>query len=106
MPGFVAAGFRHFKSLRSLRRDYGWIPTLLEEAENERMHLLVCLSQFQAGFITRAFVITLQGVMVPALMAVYLVHPKSLVSGEFAIMLNPLTLFLLTFRGFLCSIDL
>lgn len=78
VPGFVAAGFRHFRSLRSLKRDYGWIPTLLEEAENERMHLLVCLSQFQANFLTRAFVIALQGVMVPALMAVYLIHPKSL----------------------------
>ena len=70
VPGFVAAGFRHFSSLRSLKRDYGWIPTLLEEAENERMHLLVCLSQFKAGFITRAFVIALQSVMVPSLMAV------------------------------------
>jgi hypothetical protein len=74
----VAAGFRHFKSLRSLRRDYGWIPTLLEEAENERMHLLVCLSQFNAGFVTRAFVMALQAVMVPTLMTVYLFHPKSL----------------------------
>ena len=82
VPGFVAAGFRHFRSLRTLKRDYGWIPTLLEEAENERMHLLVCLSQFQAGFVTRAFVISLQAIMVPALMAVYLVHPKSLVSSN------------------------
>ena len=78
VPGFVAAGFRHFSSLRSLRRDYGWIPTLLEEAENERMHLMCCLSQFNASFITRSFVIALQGVMVPTLMLVYLVHPKSM----------------------------
>jgi ubiquinol oxidase len=40
VPGFVAAGFRHFRSLRNLERDHGWIVTLLEEAENERMHLL------------------------------------------------------------------
>lgn len=43
MPGFVAAGFRHFRSLRALERDHGFIFTLLEEAENERMHLLVCM---------------------------------------------------------------
>jgi hypothetical protein len=30
VPGFVAAGFRHFHSLRKLTRDFGWIGTLLE----------------------------------------------------------------------------
>eukprot|EP01035_Chromulina_nebulosa_P010496 gene10496-14098_t len=25
VPGFVAAGFRHFRSLRALKRDHGWI---------------------------------------------------------------------------------
>jgi len=28
VPGFVAAGFRHFRSLRSLERDHGWIGKL------------------------------------------------------------------------------
>lgn len=41
VPGFIAAGFRHFYSLRRLERDHGFIYTFLEEAENERMHLLV-----------------------------------------------------------------
>lgn len=78
VPGFVAAGFRHFKSLRTLQRDHGWIATLLEEAENERMHLLVCLKMFKAGYITRAMVVATQMVMTPVLMTVYLVHPKSM----------------------------
>ena len=43
------SGFRHFRSLRTLERDRGWIATLLEEAENERMHLLLCLNKFRAG---------------------------------------------------------
>ncbi len=43
VPGMVAAQHRHFRSLRHLSRDYGWIHTLLEEAENERMHLLTFL---------------------------------------------------------------
>ena len=30
-PGFVAAGFRHFYSLRTLKRDHGAIYTFLEE---------------------------------------------------------------------------
>ena len=54
VPGFVAAGMRHFRSLRVLQRDYGWIHTLLEEVENERMHLLVCLRMFEASSLTRA----------------------------------------------------
>jgi len=77
VPGFVAAGFRHFRSLRTLNRDYGWIPTLLEEAENERMHLMVCIHTFQATPLTRSLVLFLQAFMTPVLMGMYLVHPKS-----------------------------
>ena len=31
VPGFLAAGFRHFRSLRMLQRDHGFIYSLLEE---------------------------------------------------------------------------
>jgi hypothetical protein len=36
----VAGMLRHLKSLRRMERDNGWINTLLQEAENERMHLV------------------------------------------------------------------
>jgi threonyl-tRNA synthetase len=68
---------RHMKSLRklryewdwisisllkgTLRRDYGWIHTLLSEAENERMHLLTFLELRQPGWIFRGFVLLGQG---------------------------------------------
>ena len=78
VPGFVAAGFRHLRSLRRLQRDHGWIATLLEEAENERMHLLVCLQMFEASKVTRAMVLAAQFTMAPLLMLVYLVHPRSM----------------------------
>ena len=78
VPGFVAAGFRHFRSLRNLQRDHGWIATLLEEAENERMHLLVCLQMFKASYITRTVVICAQLTMTPFLMAVYAVNPSAM----------------------------
>merc|ERR1711939_1222011 len=65
VPGFVAAGFRHFYSLRTLKRDHGALYTFLEEAENERMHLLVCLKMFEASPITRALCVAAQFGMTP-----------------------------------------
>mmetsp|Transcript_37785 Transcript_37785/g.60648 ORF Transcript_37785/g.60648 Transcript_37785/m.60648 type:complete len:376 (-) Transcript_37785:406-1533(-) len=78
VPGMVAACMRHFRSLRTLKRDYGWIHTLLEEAENERMHLLVCLKMFNAGMFTRTMVAVAQYTMVGFLGLMYIIHPKAL----------------------------
>eukprot|EP01060_Flectonema_neradi_P001224 TRINITY_DN1072_c1_g1_i1.p1 TRINITY_DN1072_c1_g1~~TRINITY_DN1072_c1_g1_i1.p1 ORF type:complete len:312 (+),score=50.59 TRINITY_DN1072_c1_g1_i1:88-1023(+) len=75
-PGMVAAGVRHFRSLRKMERDGGWIHTLLEEAENERMHLLVFMRMFKPGLITRATVVMLQAVVVSCLFTVYCVNPS------------------------------
>ena len=44
---------RHLASLRRVQRDHGWIHTLLEEAENERMHLLVAVQLKQPSFAFR-----------------------------------------------------
>ena len=41
VPGMVGGLLQHLKSLRFIRDDNGWIRTLLDEAENERMHLLI-----------------------------------------------------------------
>lgn len=43
VPGMVGGMQRHLRSLRTLERDHGWIHHLLEEAENERMHLFFFL---------------------------------------------------------------
>jgi hypothetical protein len=43
VPGMIAAVMRHFSSIGTLKEDNGWIHHLLEEAENERMHLLTFL---------------------------------------------------------------
>lgn len=48
--------------LGTLRRDYGWIHTLLSEAENERMHLLTFLELRQPGWFFRQCVLLGQGV--------------------------------------------
>ena len=74
----MAAGFRHFYSLRTLKRDHGAIYTFLEEAENERMHLLVCLKMFEASPITRALCVAAQFGMTPFLALTYALHPGSM----------------------------
>ena len=49
VPGMVGGMLRHLHSLRTMRRDHGWIRTLLAEAENERMHLLTFMELRQPG---------------------------------------------------------
>merc|ERR1719240_2257178 len=77
VPGMVAAQHRHFRSLRSLERDYGWIHTLLEEAENERMHLLTFLQAFEPGPITRSTVFLTQFGFGSLFISLYLLSPRT-----------------------------
>lgn len=77
VPGMVAAMLRHMISLRTLKRDHGWIHTLLEEAENERMHLLtfMCLKNPGIGF--RLAVLSAQGIFFNAFLAAYIITPRT-----------------------------
>ncbi|KAJ9448010.1 Alternative oxidase [Diplonema papillatum] len=59
-----------------MKRDGGWIHTLLEEAENERMHLLVFMNMFSPGIVTRAAVIGMQYLIVAVLLSIYVVRPQ------------------------------
>ncbi|XP_028408745.1 alternative oxidase, mitochondrial-like [Dendronephthya gigantea] len=76
VPGMVGAMTRHFHSLRRMRRDHGWIHTLLEEAENERMHLMTALELKQPGLIFRGMVLLMQGVFVNMFFISYLLSPR------------------------------
>ncbi|UJR21818.1 hypothetical protein I4U23_024892 [Adineta vaga] len=76
VPGMVAGMTRHMKSLRTMRRDHGWIHTLLSEAENERMHLLTFLELRQPGWMFRGFVLLGQGAFFNAFFLTYLLSPK------------------------------
>lgn len=49
VPGMVAATVRHLRSLRLMKRDGGWIHTLLEEAENERARPFFSLDRAKAN---------------------------------------------------------
>jgi len=76
VPGMVAGAIRHFHSLRLMRRDHGWIHSLLAEAENERMHLMIALSLRQPGVLFRAAVLVGQAVFLTFYTAAYAVCPR------------------------------
>ena len=77
VPGMVGAMLRHMMSLRTLKRDHGWIHTLLEEAENERMHLLTFLKLREPGLTFRLAVLGAQGVFFNAFFMAYIVSPRT-----------------------------
>ncbi|KAH9989695.1 AOX, alternative oxidase mitochondrial precursor [Russula compacta] len=77
VPGMVAATLRHLKSLRLMRRDSGWIHTLLEEAENERMHLMTFLTLRNPGIPLRALVLAAQGVFYNIFFLSYIISPRT-----------------------------
>ncbi|KAJ3347256.1 hypothetical protein HDU83_002283 [Entophlyctis luteolus] len=76
VPGMVAGMARHMRSLRLLRRDNGWIHTLLEEAENERMHLLTFMKLKNPGILFRSIVLITQGIFFNAYFLAYLISPQ------------------------------
>lgn len=75
VPGMMFALVRHLNSLRNMKRDHGWINTLLSEAENERMHLLVSLHLYKPSKIFRYMVIMAQGIYANFLFLMYLISP-------------------------------
>ncbi|KAF8606943.1 alternative oxidase [Ceratobasidium sp. AG-I] len=77
VPGMVAATIRHLRSLRLMKRDAGWIHTLLEEAENERMHLMTFMTLKKPSIWFRALILGAQGVFYNAFFLGYIISPKS-----------------------------
>ncbi|EAU86252.1 mitochondrial alternative oxidase [Coprinopsis cinerea okayama7 len=77
VPGMVAATLRHLQSLRLMRRDSGWIHTCLEEAENERMHLMTFMTLRKPSIAFRAMVLGAQGVFYNLFFLSYIFSPKT-----------------------------
>jgi len=76
IPGMVGAFVRHMRSLRKGEPDYGWIHSLLEEAENERMHLMIAMQMRDLGLIVRSVVFAAQAIVLPFYFSMYCVSPK------------------------------
>lgn len=77
VPGMVGGMLVHLKCLRRMSDDRGWIHTLLEEAENERMHLMVYADIARPNALERLLVLLAQGGFFNAFFLLYLFAPKT-----------------------------
>ena len=77
VPGMVGATLQHLRALRRMQSDRGWIRTLLEEAENERMHLMTFIHIARPTRLERLLVVLAQGFFYNLYFLVYLTSPKT-----------------------------
>lgn len=77
VPGMVAGVFNHLKALRRMKDDGGWIKELLDEADNERMHLMIFLTVTKPSIIERILVMLLQFIFLLIYGVIYLVSSKT-----------------------------
>lgn len=77
VPGMVGATLNHLKALRRMEDDRGWIRTLMEEAENERMHLMTFIEVAKPTLFERLVILGVQWVFYLAFFALYLVSSRT-----------------------------
>jgi ubiquinol oxidase len=77
VPGMVGATINHLACLRRMCDDKGWIKTLMDEAENERMHLMTFIEISQPTWFERAVIIGVQWVFYLFFFALYLISAKT-----------------------------
>lgn len=77
VPGMVAGMWQHLRSLRNMQPDdRGWIKTLLDEAENERMHLMIFIEIAKPNWLERALVLFAQVVFWHFYFVLYVFFPR------------------------------
>ena len=77
VPGMVAGMLNHLKSLRRMEQDPGWIKILLDEAENERMHLMTFIHIAKPSTLERFIIIIAQGIFFNLYFIMYLISPRT-----------------------------
>ena len=73
----VAGTLRHLRALRRMESDNGWIQTLLNEAENERMHLMTFVEIAKPSRFERFLILMAQGIFYNFYFIVYLCSPRT-----------------------------
>jgi len=77
VPGMVAGMLIHLKSLRTMKADRGWIKILLEEAENERMHLMTFIEVAKPTSFERLIIISAQFIFILMYSIIYLFSQRT-----------------------------
>lgn len=77
VPGMVGGMVRHMRSLRRLEPDNGWIHTLLEEAENERMHLMTFIQIAKPNWFERILILLAQGFFFTSFFILYVISGRT-----------------------------
>ena len=77
VPGMVAGMLVHLKSLRKIEDDRGWIKILLDEAENERMHLMTFIHIAKPTAIERFIIMIAQFIFIITYGIIYLVSQRT-----------------------------
>jgi ubiquinol oxidase len=78
VPGMVAGMWQHLRSLRRMQPDErGWIKTLLEEAENERMHLMIFVEIAKPNWFERLLILFAQFVFWHFYFILYVFFPTT-----------------------------
>jgi len=77
VPGLVGAALIHLRCLRWMKHDLGWIRALMEEAENERMHLMTFIEIAKPNLVERALVLVAQAAFFAFFLALYLLSART-----------------------------
>lgn len=77
VPGMVGGMVRHMRSLRRMVDDREWIHTLLEEAENERMHLMTFVQIAQPNLLERIIILLAQGIFFTSFFILYVISGRT-----------------------------
>jgi ubiquinol oxidase len=77
VPGMVGASMTHLRCLRRMCDDQGWIRILMEEAENERMHLMTFIEVARPSAFERFLIIAVQWVFYIGFLGLYLISPAT-----------------------------
>jgi ubiquinol oxidase len=77
VPGMVGATLQHLRALRRMNDDRGWVRELVDEAANERMHLMTFVEIARPGLLERALVLLAQGAFFNVFFLLYLLSPRT-----------------------------
>jgi len=77
VPGMVGGLLQHLSAIRHIRDDQGWIKELIDEADNERMHLMTFIKIAQPSRFERFLIMAAQLIFYNFYFFLYLLAPKT-----------------------------